>query len=166
MGETCLGGFLVVFPEIACCVKEFLGDDGRFQPDGRVIVEDWFAVATGSPVPALQGEIESVASSVQTGVATFEQGTHVRGNQSVRESLEGSFVLAVAQIESASGIEVNDAALLAGYGADAGRTDQIFKCYESHENSKEEKGLPIMPRKLPVRYFLKCGRTASPKSFA
>src|SRR6266852_4546131 len=147
MGETCLGGLLVVLPEIACGVKEFLGNDGRFQPDGRDIVEDWFTVATGSPVPLLRGEVESVASSVQTGVAALEQGTHVRGNQSVRESLESGFVLVFAQIESASGIEIDDLSA-ADVGADAGRADQIFKCHESHESSKEEKRLPIMPRKL------------------
>jgi hypothetical protein len=135
MGETCLGGFLVVLPEIARGVKEFLGNDGRFQPDGRDIVEDWLAVTTGSRVPTLHSEVESIASSVQTGVATFEQGTHVRGNQGVREPIEGGFVLVVAQIKSASGIEIDDLSA-ADVGADAGSAGQIFKCHESHESSQ------------------------------
>jgi hypothetical protein len=165
MRKTRFGCFLVVFPEIACCVKEFLRNNGRFKPDGSEIVEDWFAVGTESPVPKLQGEVESVASSAETGVTALEQGTHVRWYESVRESIEGRFVLVIAQVESASGIEIDDLSA-ADVGADAGRAGQIFKCYKSHESSKEEKGVPIMRRKLPARYFLKCGRTASPKSFA
>src|SRR6266404_185029 len=73
VGKAGFGGFLVMLPEIACGVEEFLRNDRRFEPDGGKIVKERFAVATGSLFPALQGKTESVARRSETGVATFEE---------------------------------------------------------------------------------------------
>ena len=80
-------------------------------------MKEWVTVATRSLVPALQGEVESVASSAETGIASFEETPHVRRYKSVREAIEGGFVLAVAQMERASGIEI-DNLTVANVGAD------------------------------------------------
>src|SRR5260370_12339284 len=118
VGKAGFGGFLVMLPEIARGVKEFLRDDWSFEPDGGNIVKERFAVATKDVVPPLQGKVESVARSAETSVAAFEEGAHVGRNESVRQAIEGRFAPVVAQMESAGGIEVDDLAA-AHVGADA-----------------------------------------------
>src|SRR6266478_7396221 len=118
VGKARFGGFLVMLPEIARGVEEFLRNNRRFEPDGGKIVKERFPMATRSLFPALQGKVESVARGGETGVATFEQGAHVRRNECVCQTIEGGFAPVVAQMESAGGIEIDDLTA-ADVGADA-----------------------------------------------
>src|SRR6266446_4581667 len=108
VGKARFGGFLVMLPEIARGVEEFLRNNRRFEPDGGKIVKERFAMATRNLAPTLQSKVESVARRGETGLAAFEQDAHVGRNERVRQAIEGCFVLVVAQIESAGGIEIDD----------------------------------------------------------
>jgi hypothetical protein len=99
-------------------VEEFLRNDRRFEADGGKIVNERFTVAPRSVAPKPQSKVESVACGVEAGVAAFEQSAHVGRNESVRQAVEGGFVLVVAQMKSAGGIEIDDL-IAADKGANA-----------------------------------------------
>jgi len=118
VGKTRLGGFLVVLPEVARGVEEFLWNDRRFEPDGGMIVKERFTVATASFLPPLQSKVQSLSRSAEAGVATFEKGPHVGWNEGVRQTVERSFMLVIAKVEGASGTEIDDLTA-ANIGTDA-----------------------------------------------
>src|SRR5260370_38989409 len=113
-----LCGFLVVLPEVARGVEEFLWNDRRFEPSGGMIVKERFTVATASLLPPLQSIVQSLSRSAEAGVATFEKGPHVGWNDGVRQTIERGFVLVIAKVEGTSGTEINDLAT-ANIGTDA-----------------------------------------------
>jgi len=118
VGKTRLGGFLVVLPEVARGVEEFLWNDRRFEPDGGMIVKERFTVATTSFLPPLQSIVQSLSGGIEAGVATFEKGPHVGWNEGVRQTVERSFMLVIAKVEGASGTEIDDLTA-ANIGTDA-----------------------------------------------
>ena len=73
-----------------------------------MIVKERFTMATRGFVPKLQSKMESVACGVKTGVPALEEGPHVGRNEGVRQAIERSFVLVVAQMESASRTEIDN----------------------------------------------------------
>src|SRR6266849_7148157 len=93
MREACLGRFLVMLAEITRGVEKLFGNDRRLQFDFGGPINDWLAVRAGNVASLLQGEVESIARGIQTGVAAGEERPHIRGNKSVREALVGSFPL-------------------------------------------------------------------------
>src|SRR5260370_18154689 len=96
VGKARFGGFLVMLPEIARGVEEFLRNDRRLEPDGGEIVKERFAVATRNLAPALQSKVESVARRSEPGVATFEEASHFGRNNDFSHAIEGGFVSVVA----------------------------------------------------------------------
>src|ERR1700733_9026481 len=130
MGKPGLGGFFVVLPKVASSVKKLAGNDWRLEFDVGSGVKDGLASRTGRAVIA-QRVVKRFVRRFEAGVATFEQGKHVRGHQCVGKALEGAFVFDVSQIERASGMQVDKAAVVS-HGTDAGALSWIFKSNESH----------------------------------
>ena len=79
----------------------------------------------------LEHIVQSFASGFQTGIATAKEFSHVGGNQSVGEPIEGAFVLNFTQIQSAGGIQINDPSV-GSKGTYAGSPHAIFKSDELH----------------------------------
>src|SRR5258708_29237254 len=98
-----LCGFLVVLPEVARGVEEFLWNDRRFEPSGGMIVKERFTVATASLLPPLQSIVQSLSGSAEAGVATFEKGPHVGWNEDVGQTIEHGFLLLIATVAGTSG---------------------------------------------------------------
>lgn len=108
MRKAGLGRFFMVLPKIARRVEEFLGNDRRSQSDSGKIVKERFTVATGCLIPALQREVQCIASSGEAGVSAFKERPHVGRNESIRQAIKRSFALVVAQMQSASRIEIDN----------------------------------------------------------
>src|SRR5260370_30602657 len=80
VGKARLCGFLVVLPEVACSVEEFLWNDRRFEADGGMIVKERFTVATTGLLPPLQSIVQSLSRNAEAGLAPFHNGPQVRWN--------------------------------------------------------------------------------------
>src|SRR5260370_24742074 len=102
-----LGGFLVVLPKVARGVEEFLWNDRCFEPGGGLIVKERFTVAPAGLFPPLQSIVQSLSGSAEAGVTTFEKGPHVGWNEGVRQTVERSFMLVIAKVESARDTEID-----------------------------------------------------------
>ncbi len=137
MGESGLGGLLVMFPEISRGVEKLLRSNWRFEAYLRWGVGNRFTMDTGGADPSIENVVQGIARGVETGVATFEEGAHVRGYQRARQALKGLLAFVIFEIESARGIKVDDVAVISGYGADARHTRRIFERYELHESSRK-----------------------------
>src|SRR5437667_11907563 len=103
-----LGGLLVVLPEVAGGVEEFLWNNRRLETDDGMIVKERFTVATASLLPPFESIVQSLSGGAEAGVDTFEKGPHVGWNEGVRQTVECSFMLVIAKVEGASGTEIDD----------------------------------------------------------
>src|SRR5260370_7574660 len=69
------------------------------------------------------------------------------------------------EIESAGGIKVDDAVVIAGYRADAPSARGIFESYESHESSKEETILADYAVKTALTLFFEMRKNSFAEKF-
>src|SRR5260370_41870326 len=81
------------------------------------------------------------------------------------QRFEGPFVFMLLEIESAGGIKVDDAVVIAGYRADAPSARGIFESYESHESSKEETILADYAGKTALTLFFEMRKNSIAEKF-
>src|SRR5260370_3004392 len=81
------------------------------------------------------------------------------------QRFEGPFVFMLLEMESAGGIKVDDAVVIAGYRADATSAGGIFESYESHESSKEETILADYAGKTALTLFFEMRKNSLAEKF-
>src|SRR5215472_1159273 len=110
MGEAGLGGFFVMFAKVSRGMEELFREDGSFELDFGRLIYDRLAVdaAEVAVAAAVLREIEGAARCVETGIATFEECTHVGRDERVREAFEGRLALHFLQVKRGGGVEVDD----------------------------------------------------------
>src|SRR5262244_1957581 len=77
MGEACLARFFVMFAKVSRGVKEFFRKNGGLQLDFSGLVDDRLTMDTADVAAAHLCEFKGLAGGLETGVAAFEESTHV-----------------------------------------------------------------------------------------
>src|SRR5581483_5604706 len=107
-----LGGFFVVFAEVAGSVKKLFRDDWRAKAHILEIVEHGLAARTGCFGSLVNSVIKCFVCRFQAGISTSEQSTHVRRDERIRQSVECALTLHIAQVEGTGRVEIYDTAVI------------------------------------------------------